>query len=194
MIVSPVLSRALLGTVAAAAGFGLAACGSITPTAQTSSGGGSPAAAPASSPSGPGAGAVPAAATAPVCAGTSRITALTIRRVSSLPGNHLHFGFPAVTRLDDPAKARAVAAKLCSLPALPRVMINCPADFGVTYRLRFAAAGRSYQPVVAAPGGCHKLAGLDGARQAVPAFWVTLGTAMGLAHPGNQAFAGMPPS
>lgn len=192
MIVSPVLSRALLGTVVTAAGFGLAACGSVTPAAQSSSGGGSPAA--ASSPSGPRAGAIPVAATAPVCASTSRITALTVRRLSSLPGNHLHFGFPAVTRLDDPAKARAVAAKLCSLPALPRVAVNCPADFGVSYRLEFTAGDRSYQPVIAAPGGCRKLAGLDGARQAVPAFWVTLGTAMGLAHPGDQAFAGMPPS
>jgi hypothetical protein len=186
MIVSPVLSRALLGTVAAAVGFGLAACGSVTPSARS--------APPAGSPSGPGAGVIPAAAAAPVCADTSRITALTIRRVSSLPGNHLHFGFPAVTRLDNPAKAQAVAARLCSLPAQPRVMISCPADFGVTYRLSFAAGGRSFQPVIAAAGGCHKLAGLDGARQAVPAFWVTLGTAMGLAHPGNQAFAGVPPS
>ncbi|MDR0344919.1 MAG: hypothetical protein LBI49_17760 [Nocardiopsaceae bacterium] len=186
MIVSPVLGRALLGTVAAAAGFGLAACGSVTPSAR--------AAAPAGSPKGPGAGAVPAVAAAPVCADTSRITALTIRRVSSLPGNHLHFGFPAVTRLDNPAKARTVAARLCSLPGLPRVMVNCPADFGVTYRLRFAADGRSYQPVTAAPGGCHKLAGLDGARQALPAFWASLGAAMGLAHPGIRVFAGLPPS
>ena len=183
--------RVVLGAAAAMAAAGLAACGSVhSGTAGASSAAGTPsAAATAGSPL---QGSVPLGAGPALCAGIPHLTGLTVTRVITLP-NHPHFSFPATVRLSAPAQARAVASAACQQPELPRVMMTCPADLGVTYRLAFAAPGRDYPPVTAAATGCAKLAGLDGTRQATPAFWASLGKAMGLASPDAQAFAGSHP-
>jgi hypothetical protein len=191
---SQLLSRAGIATAAV---IGLAACGTAVSGGSAGSGGSASASAPgsgsaAATPGGPASPppAVPVGAASVVCANASRITTLTVRRSDSLPRNHMHFTFPAVTTVGDTAKARGVAEAMCSLPQMPRVMITCPADLGITYRLIFSSAGRSYPAVIAEPGGCRKLVGLDSTRQAVPKFWVTLGKAMGIAHPGSSSLNG----
>ncbi|MGE5133239.1 MAG: hypothetical protein ACM32E_10065 [Gemmatimonadota bacterium] len=179
--------RVTLAGAAAAAAAGLAACGSVH--------GGGAAGAGAAAPSSAGAtgsalqGSVPVGAGPALCAGVSHLTSLTVTRVVSLP-NQLRFSFPATVKLSDPARAQSVASAACRLPQLPRVMMTCPADLGVSYRLAFAAPGRDYRPLTAGATGCAKLAGLDATRQAIPAFWVSLGKAMGLASPDAQVFAG----
>ena len=82
------------------------------------------------------------------------VTRLVVSRVSALPQNHLHFAFPAGITVSSPARARAVAAAVCGLPAMPRGPMSCPADLGVSYRLSFAAGSRSFPVVTAAAGGC----------------------------------------
>jgi hypothetical protein len=126
-----------------------------------------------------------------LCAGLSQLRHLTITRVLTLR-NQLRFPFPARVTVTDPARVRAAATAACQLPELPRVILHCPADLGISYRLAFAAPGRSYPALTAAVTGCAQVAGLGLTRRAVPSFWVTLGNAMNLAHPGAAAFAGHP--
>jgi hypothetical protein len=185
--------RVMLGGAAVAAMLGLAACGSVVAKGSGAAG----ASRASGTPSGPSAsgsplqGSVPLGAASAVCAAIPHLTSLTVTRVMTLH-NQFHFSFPATVKVSDAAQARAVAAAACQLPQLPRVMMTCPADLGVTYRLAFAAAGRAYPPVTAAATGCAKLVGLDVTRKAVPSFWVDLGKAMRLASPGAPAFAGNP--
>jgi hypothetical protein len=183
----------MLGVAALAAMLGLAACGSVVAKGSGAAGAGAASGTPSGSPAtgNPLQGSVPVGAGPAVCAGIPHLTSLTVTRVMSLP-NRFHFSFPATIKVSDPAQARAVATAACQLPQLPRVMMTCPADLGVTYRLGFAAAGRAYPVVTASAAGCAKLVGLDMTRKAVPAFWVTLGKAMGLASPGAPAFIGNP--
>jgi len=182
--------QVVLAGAAAAAVTGLAACGSVQ--GGGAAGASSAAASSAASTGSPLQGSVPLGAGPALCAGVPHLTTLTVTRVVTLR-NQLRFSFPATVKLSDPAQAQAIAGAACQLPQLPRVMMTCPADLGVTYRLAFAAPGRDYPALTAAATGCAKLVGLDATRQAVPAFWVSLGKAMGLASPGAQAFAGSHP-
>jgi hypothetical protein len=168
---------------AAAAVVSLSACGSAT-----GSGTAPPAAAPA--PAGP-ASQVRSAGGGALCADAGAVDRLTVSRVNSIPANHPRFTFPATVTVTDAAQARTVARALCALgPA--RSHIACPADFGLTYRLDFTAAGRGLPPVTVRAGGCETVSGAGGIRWTMrsPAFWAVLGRAMGLANPGHQVFVG----
>jgi hypothetical protein len=117
-----------------------------------------------------------------LCSKQASVTRLVVSRVSALPQNHLHFAFPAGTIVQSPARARAVAAAVCGLPAMPRGPMSCPADWGVSYRLSFAAGTRSFPVVTAAAGGCAAVTGAGQARWTVrsPGFWTVLAHAMGV--------------
>jgi hypothetical protein len=110
------------------------------------------------------------------------VTRLVVSRVSALPQNHLHFAFPAGITVSSPAQARAVAEAVCGLPAVPRGPMSCPADWGLSYRLSFAAGTRSFPVVMAAAGGCGTVTGAGPARWTVrsPGFWTALAHAMGI--------------
>jgi hypothetical protein len=72
---------------------------------------------------------------------------------------------------------------LCALP--PDTLVNCPADFGVRYRLVFISATRRFGPISADPAGCSDVTGLRRQpRLATAQFWMALAKAMGLARPG----------
>ena len=117
-----------------------------------------------------------------LCSNQASVTRLVVSRVSALPQNHLHFAFPGGTTVRSPARARAVAAAVCGLPAMPRVVMSCPADLGVSYRLSFAAGSRGFQVVTATAGGCETVAGAGPARSAgrSPRFWAVLAHALGI--------------
>ncbi len=114
------------------------------------------------------------------------MTRLVVSRVSALPPNHLHFAFPAAITVTSPGRARAVAAAVCGLPLMPRVVMNCPADFGISYRLSFAAGSTTFPVVTASAGGCSGVAGAGPARSAArsPGFWAVLARAMGVSAAG----------
>ncbi len=164
--------------VLAAVGTALltAACGS---QAATTSGATQPAS-PASSPSGTGPSGT--GSSAALCSAPATVTRLVVSRVSALPQNHLHFAFPAGITVSSPAQARAVAEAVCGLPAVPRGPMSCPADWGLSYRLSFAAGTRSFPVVMAAAGGCGTVTGAGPARWTVrsPGFWTALAHAMGI--------------
>jgi hypothetical protein len=117
-----------------------------------------------------------------LCSEQVSVTRLVVSRVSALPQNHLHFAFPAWITVRSPAQARAVAAAVCGLPALPRGPMSCPADWGLSYRLSFAAGTRSFPVVTAAAGGCAAVTGVVPVRWTVrsPGFWTVLAHAMGV--------------
>jgi len=174
------LTRAALLIAAAAAAATVAAgCGSqvATTTSATQPASPSPASSSGIIPGGPA-----AAGTAALCSKQASVTRLVVSRVSALPQNHLHFAFPAGTTVRSPARARAVAAAVCGLPAMPRVVVNCPADLGVSYRLSFAAGSSGFPVVTAAAGGCETVAGAGPARSAArsPGFWAVLAHALGI--------------
>ncbi len=110
------------------------------------------------------------------------MTRLVASRASALPQNHLHFAFPAGITVPSPARARAVAEAVCGLPAMPRAVMNCPADLGVSYRLSFAAGTRSFPVVTVSAGGCAGVTGAGPVRSAdrSPGFWTVLAHAMGI--------------
>jgi hypothetical protein len=117
-----------------------------------------------------------------LCSEQASVTRLVVSRVSALPQNHLHFAFPAGITVRSPAQARAVAAAVCGLPAMPRGPMSCPADWGLSYRLSFAAGTRSFPVVTAAAGGCAAVTGVGPVRWTVrsPGFWTVLAHAMGV--------------
>ena len=116
VILSGRLARAgLLIAAAAGAAIVAAGCGSQVATTTSATRPASPAAASpaaASSQAGPA-----SAGSAALCSTQAAVTRLVVSRVSALPQNHLHFAFPAGVTVSSPARARAVAAAVCGLPA-----------------------------------------------------------------------------
>lgn len=165
LLVLPMAGTALL---VAACGSQAALTSSATQPASTST---------ASSPGNTG-----TAGSGTLCSQPAAVTRLVVSRVSVLPQNHLHFAFPVGTTVSSPARARAVAEAVCGLPAMPRVVMNCPADLGVSYRLSFAAGSRGFPVVTASAGGCTGVAGAGPVRSAdrSPGFWTVLAHAMGI--------------
>jgi hypothetical protein len=117
---------------------------------------------------------------------------LTINRVNLFPQNHEHFSFPAQVTVTDAAEAQAVARALCALAPMPRGPILCPIDWGVSYRLLFAAGGGRLWQVKVDASGCQEVSGVSPARWIAgsTAFWSVLGNAVGLSHASSVTFAG----
>jgi len=71
-------------------------------------------------------------------------------------------------------------------------VIACPADFGITYKLTFAAGSRRFAPVTLDAAGCELVRGLGAARHITTSnvVWRRLGVAIGIPHPSQAAFAG----
>ncbi len=129
----------------------------------------------------------------PLCKSISSLVHLVVTRTDEFPQNHLHFAFPAKETVGDQARVRAAAIALCALPVMPPGAYHCPADFGVNFHLAFSASNRAFGPVSADATGCEGVDGPGlGSRWVAtsPAFWVTLGKAMGLAKPSNSSFRG----
>jgi hypothetical protein len=140
----------------------------------------------------------PVAGSRAVCDHIPELTQLAVARENGLPQDHITFTFPARVFVTSAASARAVATVLCDLPR--DTIVNCPADFGVSYWLYFSPARLHLAPVEADPAGCEDISGLGvPSRWALPQFWQALGAAMHLLRPGeNQAairtlFAGQLP-
>jgi hypothetical protein len=126
-----------------------------------------------------------------LCASTAQISSLTVQRTGVL--NPTRFTFPARETVSDAAKAQAVAQSVCGLGRQPHTAVfSCPADFGITYRLTFAAGSHRFTPVAVRATGCELVSGLGAARSAATSatFWRTLGTAIGIAQADNMAFRG----
>ena len=177
----PLLAAAGSAVLVTACGSQAATTSGATQPAST----GQPGAAPA-----PPARSALARSCAALCSAPAAVTRLVVRRVSALPQNHLHFTFPAVITVASPGQARAVAEAVCGLPLMPRVVTNCPADLGLSYRLSFAAGATTFPVVTASAGGCAGVAGAGPVRSAArsPGFWAVLARAMTIS--GGSALRG----
>jgi hypothetical protein len=119
------------------------------------------------------------ATAAGLCAAVSQVDSLTIGRGGAGLGNHFRFHSPRQIVITHPPQARAVARAVCALPRMPRGVFACPADFGIRYRMEFAAAGRRLAVVTVDPGGCEEVVGTGPVRWAEksPGFWRVLNRA-----------------
>ena len=165
----PGLARAAL----LLAPLALAACGSVV------AGGSSGAAGSPASP------APVTAVQGALCADQGGVDHLVVTRTGILTNLRvLRFTFPAVVTVASAAQAGAVARALCALPPQPTGIVNCPADLGISYQLKFAADGHQPDVVTVASTGCEVVSGAGKLRtiSAVPRFWTVLGKAMRL-HP-----------
>jgi hypothetical protein len=127
------------------------------------------------------------------CANATHIDRLTIDRLNLL---HQDFRFvaPAQITVADAHQAQTVARALCALPPAGHGVYNCPADWGIQYRLRFAAGHHWFRSVTIAATGCRTVTGLGPARliSGGSGFWRVLGKAAGLGHASLTTFTGTP--
>lgn len=134
----------------------------------------------------------PARAAGKLCSDVAAVTRVVVTRVTALPQNHLHFVLPAGVTISGPAAARGVARAVCGLPVIPHgAVMSCPADWGVSYRLSFAAGRAAFPVVTVMAGGCGVVSGAGPARRAMSAaFWTNLARALGVPHPSSSALRG----
>ena len=166
------LSGRLCLLAAAGAVLGVTGCGSVSGTSAMG-----PTGRPAST---------PAAAAARLCTAVREVDSLTVIRNDVFPQNHLRFRFPRRVTTSRPQQAQAVARAVCALPRMPRGTFACPADWGVSYRLEFAAAGRRFEVVTVDASGCQQISGAGPVRWLLrsPGFWTVLERATGVPSPG----------
>jgi hypothetical protein len=173
--------------MAAATVAAVAACGSGSAPAA-----GHAASPSSASPSSSGSSGNVAANGSGLCGAAAQVDSLTVQRTNALPGNHPRFSFPATEKVSSAAQARSVAQSLCALQPVSHTVIACPADFGITYKLTFAAGSRQFAPVTLNAAGCELVHGLGTARKITTSnvVWRRLGVAIGIPHPSQAAFAG----
>lgn len=127
------------------------------------------------------------------CANATHIDRLTVDRLNLLHQN-FRFATPAQITVTNARQAQAVARALCALPPVGHGVWSCPADWGIRYRLRFAARHHLFRPVTIAATGCRTVAGLGPVRliSGVSGLWRVLGEAAGLGHASLTTFTGTP--
>lgn len=167
-------SRAGLAAIAAGVVITLAACGSQLAGGQSVPAGGT------------GATPVPggkASSGVALCKDIPNLSSVTVSRMMGLRATQPGQLLPRGITMREPLSVRHLATALCGLPKLPRGPVNCPADFGGSFRLAFTAGGRPFPLVTVQTSGCHVVTGLGPART-VPASAVrTLGRDLGLKFP-----------
>lgn len=175
-------ARAGLLLVLLAVPLALAACGSVA--SGSSAAGGSVVPAISTGPASP-SGAAAAQRGPALCAGQRAVTGVVVRRAGSVvrvPQGT--FSFPPVTVAPAPA-ARSLAQALCALPRQRAGTVNCAADLGVFYKLRFTAGRQQFGAVTVGASGCLLVHGLGQARTAAgaTAVWTALARAYRLPGP-----------
>lgn len=127
-----------------------------------------------------------------LCAAVTNLDRLMVSRTNAYPQNHFRFSFPSEVIVSKVALVRAVARALCAVPTMPSGVFHCPADFGITYHLTFAASNQTFPTVSVDATGCEKVRGLGHVRWVAksPEFWRILGHSMGLAKPDRYTFTG----
>ena len=152
-------ARGMLAVISVSALLGVAACGSAP-----AGGTGHPASAGAGHTEEPAAVAA-ASAGVPLCAAAGRVDRVVVSRVPALSASSSHEPLPGGITFRDAPRVRALAAGLCALPLRPHgPLLSCPADFGASFRLVFAAGRRGFSPVVVQGSGCRIVTGVGPAR------------------------------
>lgn len=111
-------------------------------------------------------------------AGSEAPTSVSISRTGGLAGDHIP---PLATvRVTNPDLVRRLYQTVRTLPDMPAGVYNCPADFGVRYRLAFAQKGRVELTAVVDANGCQTAVLTSGQRprRTTPQFWSQLAKAL----------------
>jgi len=127
-----------------------------------------------------------------LCAQTGSVTRLMIHRINGLPQNHERFTFPARITVTSARRAQSAARALCALPVMPSGTFNCPADWGISYRLVFTSWAGRLAHVTADASGCQEVSGLGATRWTLtsPGFWRSLAQAAGITPASGAVFLG----
>jgi hypothetical protein len=154
-------TKGILAAVAVSAMLGLAACGSAVAGGPARSGSSSAAKKSAVQPGGT---MIPAAAGAgvPLCVHIPSLVKVTFMRSAGMRDGR-HLPVPAFIVMKNGTEVRRLATILCSLPLMPSV-VNCPANFGTSYRLAFATAKQGFPIVTVQTSGCRTVSGLGKTR------------------------------
>jgi hypothetical protein len=127
-----------------------------------------------------------------LCTSQRALTGLTIRRTGAVVRVPQQMAsFPPVT-VASAAAARSLARALCALPRQRPGIVNCPADLGIFYKLRFTAGRQRFGVVTVDASGCMLVHGLGQARSAAgaTAVWTAIGRAFRLPGPIGRGFPG----
>ena len=189
---SPGDRRRVVRLAAASVPAAVLATATVAAVVACGSGGSAPPAGHTASPHSPASSGNAAASGSGLCGAATRVDSLTVQRTNALPGNHPRFTFPATEQVNNAPEARSVAQSLCALRPVSHMQIACPADFGITYRLTFAAGPDRFPPVTLNAAGCELVHGLGAARHITTSnvVWRRLGVAIGIPDPSQAAFAG----
>ena len=78
-----------------------------------------------------------------------------------------------------------MARSLCALKPVAHMQLACPADFGISYKLTFAARTHLFTPVTLNAAGCEMVHGLGEVRRVTASDIVgrRLGVAIGIPQP-----------
>ncbi len=124
----------------------------------------------------------PGTASPNACSLTSRANNLKISRVLLFVG-HYTFAFPANETVVNVAPVQRLMVTLCSLPNAPRTILNCPADYGIQYRLDFLEGKKSVLNVKLDASGCRFVTGIEPRRISTTHLWTLLAQTMNLPEP-----------
>jgi hypothetical protein len=127
------------------------------------------------------------------CASLASIVNAKVTRLGSAPGgSSRRFTFPVRVSIESVSRARLLASALCGLPKLPSGVLHCPVAYSLRYEVAFTGAGgrASIEPF-----GCQQVSGAGPVRWAArtPAFWRTLGRALGIPRATRSTFQGRRP-
>jgi hypothetical protein len=115
-------------------------------------------------------------------ASSIRLRRLVVTLHAAIPANAIGRA-PGPWTVTSAAKMRRVQRALCALPKPRAGVYHCPADLGISYRLRYYGVRGALPAVTADATGCKMVTGLGNTvRWAAesPRFWPTLTRAMGL--------------
>ena len=128
---------------------------------------------------------------AQLCTAPLAISRVEVTRSGSGPGGQRAYAFPVHVTVASRADATAVASAICALPRLSGGL-HCPADFTLSYTIRFNSSGTRVGLVRLDPFGCQTVAGAGSVRWAArsPALWRTLGRAIGVPNATVVTFQG----
>ena len=126
-----------------------------------------------------------------LCRDVPNLTKVAVSRMTSLHVLEPTMVLLRETTVRKPHLVRGLATALCGLPKMPRGPVSCPAQFGGSLRIAFAAGGRPFRPVIVQVSGCRVVSGLGPARAAPSAaLWRTLGKDLGLKFPQGMGKSG----
>jgi hypothetical protein len=128
-----------------------------------------------------------------LCAHPAAVTSVRVMRIPSLAQmsgtKPLPRQVPGIV-VGDAGRARQLAQVICSLPAMPHAVWQCPVVVGGGYLLEFMSGRQQFGPVTIQASGCEPVLGTGsgGTRWVArtPAFWTRMAQLTGIQAPAHS--------